>query len=59
MAGYCRPALQGLSCRVLAAVCDVALIMDGYEHLDLYEIDFAPMEHDTGPFVLERRRAAG
>nr|WP_253267653.1 DUF6417 family protein [Streptomyces asoensis] len=21
--------------------------MDGYEHLDLDEIDFAPMEHDT------------
>ncbi|KQX70402.1 hypothetical protein ASD48_40305 [Streptomyces sp. Root1310] len=47
MAGYGRPGPQGLSCRSPPAVGDVALIMDGYEPLDLDEIDFAPMEHDA------------
>ncbi|MGW0576251.1 DUF6417 family protein [Streptomyces sp. NPDC002920] len=36
-----------MSGRVLPTADDVALIMDGYEHLDLDEIDFAPMEYDT------------
>jgi hypothetical protein len=33
--------------RGLPTVGDVALIMVGYAHLDLDEIDFAPMQHDA------------
>ncbi|MGW1271735.1 DUF6417 family protein [Streptomyces sp. NPDC002491] len=42
------PALPGhhpFFLRDLAVAADVALVMDGYEHLDLDEIDFAPMAH--------------
>ncbi|MFI1508186.1 DUF6417 family protein [Streptomyces sp. NPDC020597] len=44
------PARRLISCssfRDLATAADVALVMDGYEHLDLDEIDFAPMPHDV------------